>query len=1112
NWMDSEDITGSERIEFTHELNYMGDDGNGGSIMRTRLINVTLPGWIEIYARFASFLPFINQDFSAVPPNVIILNRTVNSAAQTWTGDLWITYSNDAGNQSLRVNGIKVDGIVEESHRIALESWLATGELIQFYRDHLHRELLKLIYPTIDLMGLNEVLLELDVDDEFGDLNSKVLEYTLTYKLAGQLYNRELDILFPVWTTLFEELEFYDAFLQSTGLLSVSYANVYYDVEEQFLELDLSFTYATPSGDESLDFTRVRVNGLENQNDIDAFLVQVEQIGAATIGGSFQLKMQKTLEVYEAARNTLHANRPLCEDWLEISGVGVQEVAVCADIDLKPEAEIEKVLATLTFEIEQYFSPEIHFYTLKEMVGKGYTTDEVFEGPALVHGFIEDQELIHANLRTHLYTSDIINILMDIEGVRAVRNVLLTAYDGLGNPVLPSAQWCLEIPENHKPLLDWDHSKFLFFKDNLPFRLDEKGVERFDFYYNQLKAIGARGKLLTDDLDYDIPEGTAFDFKQYSTLRHVFPQTYGIGQAGLSDEQPKARKAKAAQMKGFLLFMDQQLANYFCQLGSIRELFSLKEYHPDEERTYFDQYLTESEIGGNLYVDAIQLQDSLHDLTETEAIYLDRRNRFLDHLLSRFAEDFTDYTLLMHSIDGQKAPRELIHDKISFLSEYDIISKERGKGFNYTHASELWNTDNVSGLEKRIVRKLGIENYERRNLHCPTICDRYEIVTQNMGPGNPQVFRFRLSDLGLLVFDGLETYDSEDLAIEGAEHFLDLASATDNYRITEVVGEFFISVFDPIDNTEYARTTIPISTSDLAERFVEVFRYRITLDFEIETRSDFEIRTQAGRLIFVMRTEDQTYLRGALRVDTNLEVYTIYEEFLRMAANPDNYRTIPRANGNFTIAVQEEPTILARFSTQVAPEGLNQALNELPELFQNIGTACLEIEGIHLIEHILLRPRREALDPFMEVCLEADCSTCGHEDPYSFRASVVFPYWSRRFVDEDLAFREYVENQLRLECPAHVHLKICWVSNKMMRRFELWYRRWLEANAARFHDPIVWSFRLEKLLEAMGDLRSVYPQATLHNCQSDNDANSVILNKTVLGSFNPPDENPTENE
>ncbi|MEM6726421.1 MAG: hypothetical protein AAF598_20425, partial [Bacteroidota bacterium] len=704
NWMDSEDIVGSEKIEFTYGLTYSGDDGSGGAILRERLINCSLPGWIEIYARFDDFLPFINQDFSGLAPSVLLWTSSVNTAAQTWTGDLQISFTNDEGPQSLRLSNITVEGIAEESHRTAFELWLTSGELLRLYRDDLHRQLLKLIDPPIDLMGLNEVLLELDVDEEFGDLNSKVLEYTLTYKSAGQLNNRELDILFPVWTTLFEDLEFYFAFLQATGLQSVAYSNVYFDAEERFLEVDLSFTYSTPSGDETIDFTGIRVNGLENQQDINAFLVQVEQIGDASIGGNFQLKMQQTLAVYEAARTALHQHRPLCEDWLEISGVGVQEIAVCADIDLKPEAEIEKVLATLTFEIEQYFSPEIHFYTLKEMVDKGYSTDQIFEGPALTHGFIEDQALKKANLRTHLYTSDIINILMDIEGVRAVRNVLLTAYDELGNPVLPSAQWCLEIPSNHKPLLDWDHSKFLFFKENLPFKLDEKGLEKFDLYYNQLKAIGGRGKLLTNDLDYEIPTGNAFDFAHYSPIRHLFPQTYGIGDAGLSNEASKARKAKAEQLKAFLLFMDQQLGNYFTQLAKVRELFSLKEYTEEDECTYFEQYLTESEIGGNLYVDAGKLEDELHSLTETSAIYLDRRNRFLDHLLARFAEDFTDYTLLMHSIDGLRAPRELIHDKISFLSEYDIISKERGKGFDYTNRTELWNTNNVSGLEKRIVR------------------------------------------------------------------------------------------------------------------------------------------------------------------------------------------------------------------------------------------------------------------------------------------------------------------------------------------------------------------------------------------------------------------------
>ena len=59
--------------------------------------------------------------------------------------------------------------------------------------------------------------------------------------------------------------------------------------------------------------------------------------------------------------------------------------------------------------------------------------DEIFEGPQLDNGFIEDEQLESTNLRRTLYTSDIINILMDIPGVKAVKNFALTRYneDGL---------------------------------------------------------------------------------------------------------------------------------------------------------------------------------------------------------------------------------------------------------------------------------------------------------------------------------------------------------------------------------------------------------------------------------------------------------------------------------------------------------------------------------------------------------------------------------------------------------------------------------------------------------------------------------------------------------
>ncbi|MGO4710909.1 hypothetical protein AB4Y90_17730, partial [Chryseobacterium sp. 2TAF14] len=83
-----------------------------------------------------------------------------------------------------------------------------------------------------------------------------------------------------------------------------------------------------------------------------------------------------------------HANRSLCEDLAEIKQVETQKVAVCARIGLVNKADEELVHAKVTRAINHYLSPEVHFYSLKQMLEKGLTTDQIFEGPLLENGFI----------------------------------------------------------------------------------------------------------------------------------------------------------------------------------------------------------------------------------------------------------------------------------------------------------------------------------------------------------------------------------------------------------------------------------------------------------------------------------------------------------------------------------------------------------------------------------------------------------------------------------------------------------------------------------------------------------------------------------------------------
>jgi uncharacterized protein len=145
-----------------------------------------------------------------------------------------------------------------------------------------------------------------------------------------------------------------------------------------------------------------------------------------------------------------HANRNLCEDVLEVREVEIQPIAVCALIELDPEANEEYVHAQITFELEKYLSPGVKYYSLAEMFGKGYSSDQIFEGPLLERGFIDTAELENSSLRTEVRLSDIMQIIMNIEGVSVIKDISLNNCDAIESE---GSVWNICIPANKKPSL-----------------------------------------------------------------------------------------------------------------------------------------------------------------------------------------------------------------------------------------------------------------------------------------------------------------------------------------------------------------------------------------------------------------------------------------------------------------------------------------------------------------------------------------------------------------------------------------------------------------------------------------------------------------------------------
>jgi hypothetical protein len=156
-------------------------------------------------------------------------------------------------------------------------------------------------------------------------------------------------------------------------------------------------------------------------------------------------------------------------------------------------------------------------------------------------------------------------------------------------------------------------------------------------------------------------------------------------------------------------------------------------------------------------------------------------------------------------------------------------------------------------------------------------------------------------------------------------------------------------------------------------------------------------------------------------------------------------------------------------------------------------------EGFHLIEHILLRPLIIRDDAYLlSPCIQDACEMHpGLKDPYSFRMSLVIPYWTGRC--KDLNFRTFFEKIAREEAPAHIHVKVCWADEIRVSFFEYYYRLFLTEFAREYPDHHLLAYYQDRLTLVLGSIFSVYERVSLYDATHVVGENLVVLNKSKLG-------------
>lgn len=508
-------------------------------------------------------------------------------------------------------------------------------------------------------------------------------------------------------------------------------------------------------------------------------------------------KKKQRDELLAAVARVYHAHRNLGEDLLSVAVTDSLPIRVCVDIQLAAAADIEKTHAAIVHALQSFLNPSVPRHPLADLIAS-HRTEEIFNGPTMVNGFILEEDLDRTTSVNVVRSSDLIAEILRIPGVVAIPNILLNFAASSAE----SEHWELAIPANVEPSLDFADARLRFFKDLIPFDPDtaESLAE-----LEKLRAAELARNDFPDAEDFPIPAGTWADPGEFTTLQESLPATYGCGSRGLNRDRSPGGLARARQLQAFLLVFDQILANDLGQLSNLAKLLSAD---PNLTRSLFGRAVSDlpalrellrdtaadaaaTEAGAReLYPDIVR--DTLADAPAEEL----HRSAILDHLLARAGERLADEVLMHHGTFGNRSVAAMIHAKGTFLGELPEIAARRGRGHDLMDPQVIWDTTNVSGFKHRLERLLGFPTYTRRSLSDIT----YDFYEEKDTDSKSEI-RFRIVDRKSKkkkpLLSGTTKYKTKAAAVTALRRAIQLGMQPSNYDVKQSSdGRWFVTIVD----------------------------------------------------------------------------------------------------------------------------------------------------------------------------------------------------------------------------------------------------------------------------------------------------------------------------
>ena len=412
-------------------------------------------------------------------------------------------------------------------------------------------------------------------------------------------------------------------------------------------------------------------------------------------------------DALEKLRKTYHARRNLCEDLDKIKLVTNLEYELHADIEVGSAHPPAELLAKIYFDCARCMASSVTITNYDQLVGQERPLDQLFDGPFTSHGFFMDEDT-QAH-RPDFLVSSLFATINDIEGVGHVRKLYLSG-NGKDDPISTD-----EIrPEQALNLrLPWHGSEVKVHlttnRRKLPTEIDE--VKAF---YDELKSQDYASRSTPQDLSLLAAQvtGTSRPLDRYFSVQNHFPTNYGINQQGVPASADPAVKARARQLKAYLLIFEQLMANFLANIDAVKILFSTRN---ETRYSYAVQALKPQQIDD---LNAVYPQDAkevLRRIIKQFDNYKDRKSRLLDYLLAMYGERFTQNSLRHFNFyyGKDEIDEVIVNNKIAYLEAIVELGRDRAAAPDYYATASTFPR---SGLALRASMLLGFKQQQEHSL------------------------------------------------------------------------------------------------------------------------------------------------------------------------------------------------------------------------------------------------------------------------------------------------------------------------------------------------------------------------------------------------------------